>query len=121
MDIDTQCQEVKEHSYETVEEIDSNDGSKCTKNKHFRKRILHLQEILLKTIRSRVVGWKKRRINKLTRGRAMPSSTARLTTGHSVWSSTSGHTDSASKNIQSTTPASWSVSCTKKVQLTIEE
>jgi hypothetical protein len=56
MDIDTQFQEVKEHSYETVEEIDSNDGSKCTKNKHFRKRILHLQEILLKTIRSRVVG-----------------------------------------------------------------
>jgi hypothetical protein len=55
MDIDTQCQEVKEHSYETVEEIDSNDGSKCTKNKHFRKRILHLQEILLKTIRSRFV------------------------------------------------------------------
>ena len=120
MDIDTQFQEVKEHSYETVEEIDSNDGSKCTKNKHFRKRILHLQEILLKTIRSRVVGWKKRR-NKLKRGRAMPSSTARLTTGHSVWSSTSGHTDSASKNIQSTTPASWSVSCTKKIQLTIEE
>ena len=44
----------------------------------------------------------------------MPSSTARLTTGHSVWSSTSGHTDSASKNIQSTTPASWSVSCTER-------
>ena len=56
MDIDTQFQEVKEHTYETVEEIDSIDGSKCTKNKHFRKRILHLQEILLKTIRSRVVG-----------------------------------------------------------------
>ena len=56
MVIDTQFQEVKEHTYETVEEIDSNDGSKCTKNKHFRKRILHLQEILLKTIRSRVVG-----------------------------------------------------------------
>ena len=36
----------------------------------------------------------------------MPSSTARLTNGHSEWSSTSGHTDSASKNIQSTTAAS---------------
>jgi hypothetical protein len=56
MDIDTQSQEVKEHTYGTVEEIESNDGSKCTKNKHFRKRILHLQEILLKTRRSRVVG-----------------------------------------------------------------
>ena len=55
MDIDTQFQEVKEYTYETVEGIDSNDGSKCTKNKHFRKRILHLQEILLKTIRSRFV------------------------------------------------------------------
>jgi hypothetical protein len=115
MDIDTQFQEVKEHTYE----IDSNYGSKCTKNKHFRKRILHLQEILLKTIRSRVVGWKKRRINMLTWGRAMP--TARLTTGHSVRSSTSGHTDSASKNIQSTTPTGSSVSCTKKNQLAIEE
>ena len=37
MDIDTQFQEVKEHTYETVEGIDSNDDSKCTKNKHFRK------------------------------------------------------------------------------------
>ena len=55
MDIDSQFQEVKEQTYETVDEIDSNDGSKCTKNKHFRKRILHLQEILLKTIRSRFV------------------------------------------------------------------
>ena len=53
MDIDTEFQEVNEHTYETVEEI-ANDGFKCTKNKHFRKRILHLQEILLKTIRSRV-------------------------------------------------------------------
>ena len=51
----------------------------------------------------------------------MPSSTARLTTGHSVWSSTSGQTDSAIKNIQSTTPASSSVSCTIKNQLTIVE
>ena len=31
MAFDTQFQEVKEHTYETVEEIDSNDGSKCTK------------------------------------------------------------------------------------------
>ena len=29
-DIDTQFQEVKEHTKETVEEIESNDGSKCT-------------------------------------------------------------------------------------------
>ena len=49
----------------------------------------------------------KKWINKWTRGRAMPSSTARLTSGHSGWSSTSGHTESASKNIQSTTAASW--------------
>ena len=118
MDIDTEFQEVNEHTYETVEEI-ANGGFKRTKNKHFRKRILHLQEILLKTIRSRVDEG-KRWINKLTRGRAMPSSTARLTTGHSVWSSTSGQTDSAIKNIQSTTPASSAVSCTKKNQLTNE-
>jgi hypothetical protein len=31
MDIDTQFQEVKEHTKETVEEVESNDGSKCTK------------------------------------------------------------------------------------------
>ena len=30
MDIDTQFQEVKEHTKETVEEVESNDGSKCT-------------------------------------------------------------------------------------------
>ena len=104
----------------TVEVLDSNNCFKCTKNKHFRKRILHLQKILLQNIRSRFVGWKKRRINKLPRGRAMSSSTARLTTGHSVWSSTSGHTDSASKIILSTTQASWSVRCTKRNQFTIE-
>ena len=61
MDIDTQFKET-----DTVEEFDSNDGYKCTKKKHFRKRILHFQEILLKTKRSR-----KRGINELTRGRLM--------------------------------------------------
>ena len=38
MDIDTQFQEVKEHTKETVEEIESNDGSKCTKIKNISEK-----------------------------------------------------------------------------------
>ena len=88
-----------------MEEFDSNDGSKCTKNKHFRKRILHFQDILLKTKRSRVNGGKERnqQVNKRKINAVFNYRTDFWSLGVILYI---GHTDNASKNIQSTTPAS---------------
>ena len=66
------------------------------------------------------LGMKNREISNWTRRRPMPSSTGRVTPGPWGWSSTSRHIDNGSKTILSTILARWSVSCTKKNQLTLE-